>query len=369
MEWYEPGPRVARPRARSRPGTGRPGTSYFCHSCQSSLRYLAEHGACPLCGGGFVEENLPSEDDESAVADVVQWLAGEEGFNGNFAVEAALDPTEARIDRMLADLQEQLNVLAPHGAASEADDDDGPPKTNPAPRRLLEMIREVKFDGPLMQRMRQTATCVVCCSDFEVGESLSQLPGCGHMFHGSCVHEWLGRRATCPICRCDLCEAVGIRSFTPSAPSSVTLDGDSHQDPFDSYRSDDMAESGYLSWGSLTIAASSRAFSEAFQATTRVAPGATVESGRVPPGSSMEVGRIHPGVSVGSLPRPAAAAPSPPPPPPQAVPGPPLPRRTGSAVLAGAGSLITSARRFPSTPSQVLPQQSAAAAAAPGDAP
>lgn len=328
MEWYEPGPRVSRPRARSRPGTGRPGTSYFCHSCQSALRYLAEHGACPLCGGGFVEES-PSEADEesSAVAEVVHWLAGEEGFGDNLAVGAALDPTEARIDRMLADLQAHLSLVE-HALPSEAGGDGPHSKTSPAPRRLLEMIREVTFDGPVLQHMRQAAQCVVCCSDFEVGDSLSVLPGCGHLFHGPCVHEWLARQATCPICRCDLCEAAGVEVFTPSAPSSVALDGDSSQhESLDSFRGDDMTETGFLSWASLTIPASSRAFSEHFPPPARIPPGATV------------------GLPVAAQP---SAAMSPPPPPPQASPTPPPPR-LGSSALVGVGSLITSGHRRPSS--------------------
>lgn len=42
--------------------------------------------------------------------------------------------------------------------------------------------------------------CVVCMSDFDVGEDLRILP-CAHEFHASCVDKWLQTNATCPICR------------------------------------------------------------------------------------------------------------------------------------------------------------------------
>lgn len=170
----------------------------------------------------------------------MQWLASDEDQSSNVAIGVALDPTEARIARMLADLQVHLNQVDPIGTPSDVTADDSLARPIPVPRRVLESIREVSFDGPVLQRMRQTPQCVICCSDFEVDEALSQLPGCGHLFHSGCVHEWLARRATCPICRCDLCEAVGGACLSPSTPSSVVLERDGLHDSLDSYRAFDM---------------------------------------------------------------------------------------------------------------------------------
>lgn len=282
------------------------------------MRHLAEDGTCPLCGGGFVEESAPSEASATALAEVVHLL---EGFGDNLAVGAALDPTETRIARMLADLQDHLNLADTHGSGAglDAEDDSGSPKTMPAPRRLLEMIHEVEFDGYVLQHMRQAAQCVVCCSDFEVGEPLSMLPGCRHLFHGACVREWLARRATCPICRCDLCEACGI-DCAPSTPSSVILDGDGHHDALDSHRGD-RVEPGFMAWAGRSMPDSSRGFSR------------TLSSARISPGQF--------GVTTG-LSRPVTASLPPPPPPQPGSPSPP-PVRRSSSVLVSAGSFMTSA--------------------------
>lgn len=43
-------------------------------------------------------------------------------------------------------------------------------------------------------------TCVICRDDYEVGRDASRLP-CLHIFHGTCVHNWLHRNHICPICR------------------------------------------------------------------------------------------------------------------------------------------------------------------------
>eukprot|EP00927_Polykrikos_kofoidii_P057302 TRINITY_DN51419_c0_g1_i1.p1 TRINITY_DN51419_c0_g1~~TRINITY_DN51419_c0_g1_i1.p1 ORF type:complete len:509 (-),score=77.63 TRINITY_DN51419_c0_g1_i1:104-1630(-) len=42
--------------------------------------------------------------------------------------------------------------------------------------------------------------CMVCLAGFELGESLLRLP-CNHLFHDSCVGEWLTRSAHCPLCK------------------------------------------------------------------------------------------------------------------------------------------------------------------------
>ncbi|KAH7433182.1 hypothetical protein KP509_07G058000 [Ceratopteris richardii] len=46
--------------------------------------------------------------------------------------------------------------------------------------------------------------CVVCLTDFEEGETLTQLPKCKHVFHEECINMWLFSNTTCPLCRCSL---------------------------------------------------------------------------------------------------------------------------------------------------------------------
>jgi len=50
---------------------------------------------------------------------------------------------------------------------------------------------------------REEQTCSICLDDFKAGQKQRLLP-CSHVFHASCVDEWLTtRRAVCPICKQD----------------------------------------------------------------------------------------------------------------------------------------------------------------------
>eukprot|EP01102_Stenamoeba_stenopodia_P002958 TRINITY_DN12894_c0_g1_i1.p1 TRINITY_DN12894_c0_g1~~TRINITY_DN12894_c0_g1_i1.p1 ORF type:complete len:244 (-),score=27.75 TRINITY_DN12894_c0_g1_i1:79-810(-) len=42
--------------------------------------------------------------------------------------------------------------------------------------------------------------CCICLGDFVEGEQLRKLPGCGHLFHISCIDKWLEDHKTCPLC-------------------------------------------------------------------------------------------------------------------------------------------------------------------------
>ncbi|XP_059307935.1 RING-H2 finger protein ATL78-like [Lycium ferocissimum] len=43
--------------------------------------------------------------------------------------------------------------------------------------------------------------CVICLSEFEVGEKVKVLPKCNHGFHVKCIDKWLNSHSTCPTCR------------------------------------------------------------------------------------------------------------------------------------------------------------------------
>lgn len=47
-----------------------------------------------------------------------------------------------------------------------------------------------------------TKYCIICHDDFIIGQELLTLrcPG-KHIFHGSCIKDWLKRKVTCPLCR------------------------------------------------------------------------------------------------------------------------------------------------------------------------
>jgi len=54
--------------------------------------------------------------------------------------------------------------------------------------------------GPC-ETMATGGECSICMEDFQPGENLRGLPGCGHSFHRSCIDLWLVRSADCPLCK------------------------------------------------------------------------------------------------------------------------------------------------------------------------
>ncbi|MCO5587786.1 hypothetical protein L7F22_041738 [Adiantum nelumboides] len=51
---------------------------------------------------------------------------------------------------------------------------------------------------------RDDNQCAVCLGEYQIDEKLQELPLCKHLFHISCIDEWLAKNATCPICRTSL---------------------------------------------------------------------------------------------------------------------------------------------------------------------
>ncbi len=47
-------------------------------------------------------------------------------------------------------------------------------------------------------------SCSICFEEFKEGDWYRVLPQCSHIFHKTCVHKWLKKKAQCPVCRCNL---------------------------------------------------------------------------------------------------------------------------------------------------------------------
>ncbi|KAH6756582.1 SET domain protein 14 [Perilla frutescens var. hirtella] len=51
-------------------------------------------------------------------------------------------------------------------------------------------------------------TCSICLENYSEKETVSVISKCGHCFHANCIHPWLGKNGTCPVCRTSLSDFV-----------------------------------------------------------------------------------------------------------------------------------------------------------------
>jgi E3 ubiquitin-protein ligase synoviolin len=62
-----------------------------------------------------------------------------------------------------------------------------------------------RFDSVQTEEELEEAgrVCIICRDDMTLTGS-KRLPGCGHVFHKSCLREWLVQQQSCPTCRSDI---------------------------------------------------------------------------------------------------------------------------------------------------------------------
>lgn len=62
--------------------------------------------------------------------------------------------------------------------------------------------------------------CSVCLTDFEIGDEVIRHPHCSHIFHPSCIRNWLELHDSCPICRTPLRGDPGSNATEPDTGSA-----------------------------------------------------------------------------------------------------------------------------------------------------
>jgi E3 ubiquitin-protein ligase synoviolin len=60
-----------------------------------------------------------------------------------------------------------------------------------------------RFASPTAEELEEDHVCIICRDEMMV-ETTKRLPGCGHLFHKSCLREWLVQQQSCPTCRGDI---------------------------------------------------------------------------------------------------------------------------------------------------------------------
>mmetsp|Transcript_5501 Transcript_5501/g.12552 ORF Transcript_5501/g.12552 Transcript_5501/m.12552 type:complete len:1076 (+) Transcript_5501:178-3405(+) len=82
--------------------------------------------------------------------------------------------------------------------------------SNPAPPGCVEKLRVVLLHEFLDSYQRE---CCICMMEYKDGEVIVATP-CDHVFHKRCCQEWFQLSRTCPVCRTDVPEALGMNDGT-----------------------------------------------------------------------------------------------------------------------------------------------------------
>ncbi|CAA0202578.1 unnamed protein product [Arabidopsis thaliana] len=89
------------------------------------------------------------------------------------------------------------------GSRSGLDDffsDGGKQGRSPALKSAVENMPRVVIGE---DKEKNGGSCAICLDEWSKGDVAAEMP-CKHKFHSKCVEEWLGRHATCPMCRFEM---------------------------------------------------------------------------------------------------------------------------------------------------------------------
>mmetsp|Transcript_34731 Transcript_34731/g.81084 ORF Transcript_34731/g.81084 Transcript_34731/m.81084 type:complete len:459 (-) Transcript_34731:46-1422(-) len=71
----------------------------------------------------------------------------------------------------------------------------------------IAQVEKMRWEDIPPEMRNGQSQCMVCLCGFENGDEVRRLP-CGHIFHASCIDEWLRRCTDCPVCKANVDRAV-----------------------------------------------------------------------------------------------------------------------------------------------------------------
>ena len=58
------------------------------------------------------------------------------------------------------------------------------------------------------------SSCSICLQAFEIGQEVSRVSHCKHVFHSDCLRLWAQKSTTCPYCRQDMEKRIPLKEET-----------------------------------------------------------------------------------------------------------------------------------------------------------
>ncbi|TYI54024.1 hypothetical protein E1A91_D11G046800v1 [Gossypium mustelinum] len=106
---------------------------------------------------------------------------------------------------MLSAVQSQMGAAEPATTFAEVHNIFDTGSAKGLARHLVEKIpKMIITNGNNVNASGEKVSCSVCLQDFQLGETVRNLPQCHHMFHQRCIDKWLLSHGSCPLCRRDM---------------------------------------------------------------------------------------------------------------------------------------------------------------------
>ncbi|KHG27049.1 NEP1-interacting 1 -like protein [Gossypium arboreum] len=106
---------------------------------------------------------------------------------------------------MLSAVQSQMGAAEPATTFAEVHNIFDTGSAKGLARHLVEKFpKMIITNGNNVNASGEKVSCSVCLQDFQLGETVRNLPQCHHIFHQPCIDKWLLCRGSCPLCRRDM---------------------------------------------------------------------------------------------------------------------------------------------------------------------
>jgi predicted nucleic acid-binding Zn-ribbon protein len=63
--------------------------------------------------------------------------------------------------------------------------------------------------------------CPITLNSFTVGQSISRIRGCGHIFHPNALNRWFTQNCVCPVCRYNIIDSAAAASSSSAAAADT----------------------------------------------------------------------------------------------------------------------------------------------------